>query len=729
MTENFVTDDERIRLSGWNTAWTSLKDDDLIEEGLEDLNAGQTHRERLQSENPPEQGSFQSQRSSFPTQHPPKQERFQSQYLPQPAVDPLEEARQFSREVRASNRSRGSGSGSGSGRGRGGRGGGRGGGYVGAAPSRHAQRRTPVGQEPAPHAQRQRQVAAVAGPLQSLEQQTAIPPIPRGQGSSDAGTAAASSSRPPKTELWNPNLVSPSEYMLAVYASTPSAAKGKAVASKVEPDPTNKSSSTASAAKGKAAATPESSSVDPTPKPESVQASMPKPNLPLANYPVASSTITGTLLDTSVDQTDNRAEILPSKSYAEDLMDVDFFQSDNLPAPIEFSTDVREEETQPRKPVAELGLREIDSQLASFLPVLQSELAPDAIEKLLWVKSQVQQKINKTNHVKSDTASQSPDTTLEESADLKQSAGSKDVITNTGATKGSIFGEHVTRSRAAERHNSTASVTSTSDFVESGLVEGIQNLKVRDDQPSIMPQAIESSQFARVNPFGPKSASKGQTSSSPHPAACRDNNGAAPIGHGSSNTDNQRTGRPYSVSSAGSSILSPGLGEAINRPRRASEFQAFQQPAPSGFRPFRPDFTSRYPPTTAGPRPPGFLANAPPTTVDPGAAARTQYEQGTTLHRDHRGPATTQAPATRAPSGLSQAFEHRRPAFAAGPGSSEPGSSSQMPRYTSGEQKPAFYPMTTRAPEVAGWIPKPSTSEDPAAASRAQYGGKENEKR
>lgn len=305
-----------------------------------------------------------------------------------------------------------------------------------------------------------------------------------------------------------------------------SAAKGKAVvrphspsASKVKATPPNKSSSTASAAKGKAAITHDSSSVHPTPEPGSVQASIYEPNRPFANYATASSAITGTLLDTSVDQASNRAEAPPSRSYAEDLMDLDFYHSDNLASPIQFKMKVKEEKIQTGQSSVGPDLREIDSQLASSLPLLRRVLAPDDVEKFLWVKSQVEQKINKGDHNQTETVSQLTDKTLEKSADLKQSAASdptyqvpgiskgkhaptlslsntiegrtqewsNNVITTTRATKGSILGEHVTRSRAAERHNSTASTTSTS-----GLVEGIQKLRIHDEKPSTMPQAIES---------------------------------------------------------------------------------------------------------------------------------------------------------------------------------------------------------------------------------------------
>ncbi|KAL8681545.1 MAG: hypothetical protein Q9186_002361 [Xanthomendoza sp. 1 TL-2023] len=45
--ESAVTDRHRASLAGWNSAWQNLQNDEALEEGLEDLNAGQTHRARL----------------------------------------------------------------------------------------------------------------------------------------------------------------------------------------------------------------------------------------------------------------------------------------------------------------------------------------------------------------------------------------------------------------------------------------------------------------------------------------------------------------------------------------------------------------------------------------------------------------------------------------------------------------------------------------------------------
>ncbi|KAL9015992.1 MAG: hypothetical protein Q9185_006637 [Variospora sp. 1 TL-2023] len=109
--ESVVTDDLKNKIEGWNSAWTVMQDDGILEKGLEDLNAGQSHRARLLSQ-------------SLPVYAPPPLTRS----LP---VDALDEARRFALEVRGKGRARGSGRG------------GRGGSVVGNFPSRHPRQRIP----------------------------------------------------------------------------------------------------------------------------------------------------------------------------------------------------------------------------------------------------------------------------------------------------------------------------------------------------------------------------------------------------------------------------------------------------------------------------------------------------------------------------------------------------------------------------------------------------------
>lgn len=155
-TESGVATVERDRLKGWNSkspsfpsrswlfrwlglipfsaAWNTLKDDGILEKGLEDINAGQTHRARLLAQ-------------SFPvhTPAPPS--------LP-PASSALEEAQRF--HLGATGRGRSNL--------RGGARGGRGGGAAGSNPERHAHRRFVHSQSYSPIAHMVRVPITVEGP-------------------------------------------------------------------------------------------------------------------------------------------------------------------------------------------------------------------------------------------------------------------------------------------------------------------------------------------------------------------------------------------------------------------------------------------------------------------------------------------------------------------------------------------------------------------------------------
>ncbi|KAL8720353.1 MAG: hypothetical protein Q9225_002781 [Loekoesia sp. 1 TL-2023] len=737
--ESAVSDDVKQKLNGWNSAWTRLKDDGILEEGLEDLNAGQSHRERLLSE-------------------PPRQ----------PPVDALEEAKQFARQVGAS-RSRGSGRG------------GRGGGVAGSKSSRNAQRRIPAGEEPMTKGQPQ------SGSRVILPSITGRPKAPE----------------PRKTDVKNPQV------------------SGKAASA-------DKSSSTA-------------------------QASSPKPSPKGVTFPTAQPAM-GTLLDTGVHQANDQAAAFPSKSYADDLLDMEFEQSTNLPAPMQVGAKVKENEIHPGASSAQPDLRQFESQMASFFPLLQSMLPPDAIEKIASVRLQVQQKINNMDDIQAGPTSQPSGTSLEQSADLKQSAAldrtrpvqsvskedngpprslantveqrtrewSQRVIANTVSTRDSILGDHVTQPRWVGRHRSTTSVTSTS-----GLVEGIKQLHIDDKQPSVVPQATEdTAQYAKINPFGPKPNITGQTVSSTtqvrhgdvvepqlsrhatrpqlpdflpptdtpedHGAAARAQYakavpartnesvssptatvGAREVGvylaqkplavrrdaapslpAGSSDAADQRNQRKDSVSSAGTSQISPGLGEDIVRSHRASEPRTFNQAIqpPSGpfnfVAPFRPPHSS------SNLHPPSFLTQSAQPVRDPGAAARGQYGQ-TATQPTSSGPKSTGLAATGNPpyipahataqrerdvptsSGtftkLTSAQQatamssESRGSSSAGP-TSNPQDPSLTPRYLSGARPAQFSRNTRPAPPLPEWLPSAKTTDDPAAAARKQYGGKENQK-
>ncbi|KAL9605021.1 MAG: hypothetical protein Q9219_000209 [cf. Caloplaca sp. 3 TL-2023] len=680
--ESAVSDAIKEKLDGWNTAWTHLKDDSILESGLEDLNAGQSHRSRFITEAPP-----------------------------QPPAGHLEEALQFSRELGKASRYRGGGRG------------GRGGGFVGGGPVRNVQRRVPV-----------------------------------------------------------PKLALPDEYMSHVYAAA-------ARTSKAETNLPTASSST----------------IQSTLETGRPQASGAFPKSEVANAPTAAPA-TGILLDPEGHSADDQAENLPSRSYAEDLLGVDFNQSNNLPAPIQFSEKVEEDESYIKAPAAEFELREVDSQLAYFLPLLQSVLTPDAVEQLAKVRLQLQQKISVTPsrqlsglsskdlansthlaasgrldpaHTTGKRTSAAPQS-LAHTVEERKREWSQQIIASTVFTKGSIFGEHVTRSQLTQRRKPQPLTTSTS-----GLVEGFKKLHLDDEKPSPPGEETKDvTQYSDINPFGAKSTAKRRTifwstqahhgrviephsadrtqgtqlsdhlrstSKSEHHAAAAKIQDTGPVPGSRSalanppksmistsreiaqlpskasptgaddtlsladpfpHANKQSNLRKDSITSNSASTTSPGLGEGIVRARRTGEFH---QPAPVGIRPNRPEVMSKNIRTTAGPRPPQFLTCAIQPTGDPGAAARAQYGLSVSTRGGSRvlsnAPATTTDSPNHGPSLRPKAQE-----------------SSDTPRYNGSGILPEFNRATAPAPQIATWLPKSKTTGDPAAAAAAQYGGKENQK-
>ncbi|KAL8833683.1 MAG: hypothetical protein Q9170_004128 [Blastenia crenularia] len=717
--ESAVSSNIKEKLTGWNNAWTHLNDDDTHEHGLEDLNAGQSHRQRLLSELPL-----------------------------QPPLDGLEEARRFASEVRGATRSRDGG--------RGGHGG-RGGGAVGRTSNRIAQRRVPPGGEPTTQRQSQNKQwpQAPERPKFSFKFPTAA---------NNTGTVAAKSSRPLRTKLESQQLVLPAEYMTRVMASTVSTLEAQAASTPKAPA-TNQSTSVAAKSQMPLEA----------PQPEEIPE---KPVVPSAAAPIED------LLDSS-----EKTEALPAKSYADDLLDIEVSQSSNLPAPMQASTKIIKNEPYSGASPAHVDLRELDSQLAYFLPILESVLEPDIAEKLTAVRFRLQQKmidkdalqagpnidkavqsseglanqrrLTAPNHAPSVPAVGSKNnvaaTSLAFNTEERTQKWSQKKISSTASTKHSILGEHISRSTWTRCRNSIGSVTSIS-----GLEEGIQKLRIDENAPSVAPD--DPKQYANVNPF----SSFHRDASPPLPATAYQavGHGAAaraqylgstlapmkeplqsPIAtvgarenemqpvrkaslvqkHALSNpagpphANDDRNVRKDSVSST-SSVISPSLGEDVIRNPR-------------------PDFTNRYPRTTAGPRPAAFLANVAQPAGDPGAAARAQYGQGaaipTPFHQQPRAPSRTQ-------SMLSGASTERTPMHPTphdnkgsiigevntkSSRSTPRATSSNMSRYVSGANIPQFSKNIKPPPPLPNWFPKgEAPAADPAAAARLQYGGDENKR-
>lgn len=183
-------------------------------------------------------------------------------------------------------------------------------------------------------------------------------------------------------------------------------------------------------------------------------------------------------------------------TYADDLLGMEIDVPQELPRPMELTT-----KTSNADPLLEehCQLRAMEAQLASFLPYLTAMLPSEAVEKLTSVRSLLQQKLGNPGQAGSVMqqlpGSNEPRSVLPEEKELKTaprglastveqrtSVWKKQVIASTVNTKGSIFGEHVVRSRWTERHqrhDSTASAASST-----GLVEGLKKLRLDEAQPA-----------------------------------------------------------------------------------------------------------------------------------------------------------------------------------------------------------------------------------------------------
>ena len=572
-----------------------------------------------------------------------------------------------------------------------------------------------------------------------------------------------------------------------------------------------------SSAKGKGS-TVQSSTVQPVPEAEIPRALESKPVAkPVTPAKIDPERRAASLLDIGPQQRADHERATTAGSYTRDLLGIDIEGSEHLPAPVQASTNVKDNRDHIVPPPALHDPQEILSQLASFLPLLQSMALTDAVDKLGSVKLQLQQKISNMDRVRVSPDSQPAETPLRKPVDTVQLASSdgtyrarvaskedtavprslakgveqqtqewrKRVIASTESIKGSIFGEHVIQSRWIGRHRSTTSVTSTS-----GLVEGIQKLQLDDKVTPAMPPAKEddtvvSQQYSKVNPFGPNPTVKVQSGATqthqekavrphqprgvarPHlpaflpPASKAEDHGAAaraqymgsalnePIeSAGSRNAtagarkeEVQPAVRKESISSTGSSQISPGLGENMVRPGRRNEHQFFShQPqlppvAPSRVRPSRPPNIS-----SAAPRPPSFLAQGAQPAADPGAAARRQYGQAAHLQPFNQ-PALQETSTSRPPAADVSLHVSSQPNVTTGGAyrtenlppnvrHREPHEPSEMSHYQSSRNVPMPDMKKSKgpAPQIASWLPQSKETDDPGAAARNQYGGKENHK-
>ncbi|KAI4130599.1 MAG: hypothetical protein LQ338_001671 [Usnochroma carphineum] len=574
----------------------------------------------------------------------------------------------------------------------------------------------------------------------------------RAQISTSASTAKTG--RPPGANVENFKLVQPSQFMSHVRTVTKSAAPKVNVASSSIPTPATQS------------------------------ASAPKPGVvPKVTAQPVSKPNTADLLDAGTDRTIATTGSEHQTSYANDLLDISIDESNSLPPPMELSTKVNVEEIHPA--VSKAVSREVASGAASMMAYLESKLAPELFKqvKLGLQKKGPLQPLNKQN--------QAAPPSLADAIQQRKQEWSQQVIGDTVTAKGSIFGEHVVRSRWAERQNSTASAASST-----GLVKGINELHLDESQPSVASQSVgpaevrpqHSIQYATTNPFGPKTTIGGPTlaghtharqndNDEPAPSAAKPQvpdyiqTGSVPAGEFSkgtlSNTVKTFTvtspqatsrARDYIVPSSQGPILwrdhatggtkddgqrlqgdaqpakDPGAA-ARAQYSQASTQQAFTQPAFAGAQSTKSSTTGGPSRVSTRPRPPPYLDEAQPAK-DPGAAARQHYGQDQHYGlREQAAPINTQfASPPKAPERALAQSAHKGNKITDYFGSptmhssSKTGEDSHMTRFKSGSNEPHFSKMDKSPPKPTSWIAELATAADPGAAARRQYGMKENSK-
>ncbi|KAL8930265.1 MAG: hypothetical protein Q9208_000882 [Pyrenodesmia sp. 3 TL-2023] len=730
-TESAVATGEKDRLKGWNTAWNTLKDDGILEKGLEDINAGQSHRARLLAQ-------------AFPvhTPTPPS--------LPPPS-SALEEAQRF---------------------------------HLGATvrvPITVERASLPQYMTPKPRVLLPSVTGRPAAPVSLKE--NARPVRARAGFSSSAADASRTLRR--KGESFK--LVEPNQFMAYVNAGQ------KAVTATSGGMATSATSGKKAISASIASPAMQPSSTTGVPRaPDGESGIQPRPH-PITELPPT------LLLDTSERIVTEGTTPGRPTTYADDLLGMEIDVPQELPQPMELTKKTGNADSLLEE---HCQLRAMEEQLASFLPYLTAMLPSEAVEKLISVRSLLQQKLGNPGQAGSVMqqlpASNEPRSVLPEEKELKTaprglastveqrtSVWKKQVIASTVNTKGSIFGEHVVRSRWTERHqrhDSTASAASST-----GLVEGLKKLRLDEAQPATefkLAKATEylTSQYATANPFGAKPANGGPAL----PGLNRARQGeslelAAPTARPQV-PDYVRSG--YTIGDHGAAVRAQYLGSA------SLSMNEFDQGALSNAASTKIATSSAHESvvnTSQGPivwrnhattstKPAAFLHTLQPAK-DPGAAARAQYSQGADslpqqIEQSSVQPSPRQSRASRStdmsgPSGeftrqqysqteLTGLREQAAPAGAQfeslpkapkraeapqGPkgkkitdyfGLSSAGSSpiplneqnSQQPRYESGSNKPEFQQSKGPAPRPRPWLAESITVSDPGAAVRKQYGMK-----
>ncbi|KAL8881808.1 MAG: hypothetical protein Q9198_001063 [Flavoplaca austrocitrina] len=294
------------------------------------------------------------------------------------------------------------------------------------------------------------------------------------------------------------------------------------------------------------------------------------PNVPALK--IKFPTISGTTGSSTVDNT-SRVRIqsgnkqLPSlhRSYAADLLGMDFEDTNKLPKPMQLSDMTHTHRSIFSLPPAQPSLELFSSQLSSYLPILKGVLPPESWEKLesvgvdlatriqepasdasqqssgIVLSSEPERKSNEkespaiqgrasavgqTQAFSHAGTQQQPSLTYRARKNVGQPARGlasavqqqtlawgKDVISGAETGSTSILGENISRWRFSRRRISVDSLTSVvSAGSSTALTERIDQLQIGESRPPTNPSVTGIKEtYATTNPFGPK-PTRGSTS-------------------------------------------------------------------------------------------------------------------------------------------------------------------------------------------------------------------------
>ncbi|KAL8766596.1 MAG: hypothetical protein Q9209_006661 [Squamulea sp. 1 TL-2023] len=534
--ESKVTDTHRDSLAGWNcmskasdpnplrltartAAWQNLQNDDALEQGLEDLNAGQSHRARLLTVVP------QLQDEAFTV-------------------------KEVQRRGRGGFHPRGTGRG------------GRGGSVVGSQPIRTARRRVPIGNE---NDLLTRRVIASKTPIPSLAKGSKPLALQVKLPQALLKSAASDKSRVRircvddflMLRLHSLKLASPGNFTLAPpeqfmsHVSTP--AEITSPTASVTKALEKHSSIQLAQALGTTTKVPASNKVLTLGISQSVQVptivaepqafgKVPQPGIPSQAVQERAPV---TLSHVEANPANKERVSSPLRSYADDLLGMETEES-NVPLnPLQISTKAYEDRSKFLPSSEQPSLELLSSQLAAFLPVLKDVLPAEMVEKLESVSKDLQYQVRvptrgsapqtEGNQQQSSKPSSKPPYRARGEAGLpirglanavqqRTLAWGKDIIAGTKPSSSSILGENVSRHRFSRRRVSVDSLASVVSIGSStALTERIDQLQLDESRPPPASRTTDTSdKYSTTNPFGPKPASRvsvsGTTLTSVHAA-------------------------------------------------------------------------------------------------------------------------------------------------------------------------------------------------------------------